>query len=323
MRVEQVRAFVALAEELNFRRAAARLFVSQPTLTAQIHQLERTLGVALFDRGPGGTRVSSDGEDLLPVARDVLRAVDDLLGRTASRPGGPRGEERPRRRVRIGIGPGGIGAATWPALQALVTRRPDLEPTAVPLVFSTALPALDRGDVEAVLLHGPVDEVGRRRVTTVGRVRVAVIVPTHHWLAVRASLALDDVVPLIRAVPPQEMSEAFARFWLLTEHPLAAATGVRLGSEETHAMAVEVARTGLVGLWPSDVAVPASSGAVVRPLAEERWAPLQVVTREGWAGADDLVAAAEAAVRAVAPVPAGAAPVRVPPPAEPATDHEA
>ena len=61
----------------------------------------------------------------------------------------------------------------------------------------------------------------------------------------------------------------------------------------------------------------------MRPLAEERWAPLQVVTREGWAGADDLVAAAEAAVRAVAPVPAGAAPVRVPPLAEPATDHEA
>jgi Bacterial regulatory helix-turn-helix protein, lysR family len=43
MRLEQVRAFVVLAEELNFRRAAARLFVSQPTLTAQLHQLERDL----------------------------------------------------------------------------------------------------------------------------------------------------------------------------------------------------------------------------------------------------------------------------------------
>ena len=58
MRVEQVRAFVVLAEELNFRRAAARLFVSQPTLTAQLHQLERDLGVVLFDRGPGGTRLT-------------------------------------------------------------------------------------------------------------------------------------------------------------------------------------------------------------------------------------------------------------------------
>ena len=89
MRVEHVRAFVALAEELNFRRAAARLFVSQPTLTAQIHQLERSLGVVLFDRGPGGTRVSDAGEEQLPVAREVLRALDDLVdvagGRTGAR----------------------------------------------------------------------------------------------------------------------------------------------------------------------------------------------------------------------------------------------
>ena len=54
MRVEPARALVALAEELNFRRAAARLFVSQPALTAQLHPLERDLGVTLFDRGPGG-----------------------------------------------------------------------------------------------------------------------------------------------------------------------------------------------------------------------------------------------------------------------------
>lgn len=321
MRVEQLRAFVALAEELNFRRAAARLYVSQPTLTAQIHQLERTLGVALFDRGPAGTRVSADGEDLLPVARDVLRAVEDLLERAGSQPGGPPGRQR-RRRVRIGLGPGGLGEATWPALQALVARRPDLEPTAVPLVFSTALPALDRGDVEAVLLHGPVDEVGRRRVSTVGCVRVAVILPTHHWLAARPSLTLDDVVPLIRAVPPPEMSESFARFWLLAEHPRAASSGLRLDSEETPALAREVARGGLVGLWPADVVVPASSGAVVRPLAEERWAPLQVVTREGWAEADDLVAAAEAAVRAAEPVRAAAAAARGRS-AEPPADHEA
>ena len=52
MRVEQVRAFVVLAEELNFRRAAARLFVSQPTLSAQLRKLEQYLGVDLVERQP-------------------------------------------------------------------------------------------------------------------------------------------------------------------------------------------------------------------------------------------------------------------------------
>ena len=260
MRVEHVRAFVALAEELNFRRAAARLFVSQPTLTAQIHQLERDLGVVLFDRGPGGTTVSSDaGERLLPVAREVLRALDDLVDVAGGRTG-TRASTAHRRRVRVGVGPGGLGAATWPALQAFAARRPDLDLAVVSLAFTTALPALDRGEVEALLLHGPVDELGRRRVTTVGCVPVAVLVPTHHWLAGAPSLAVDDVVPHVRAVPPPEMGAAFTRFWLLTDHRLSPSVGVRLDGEETLAMAREVARQGFVGFWPSDVA----RAAVVR-----------------------------------------------------------
>ena len=62
--------------------------------------------------------------------------------------------------------------------------------------------------------------------------------------------------------------------------------------------------------------MPASSGAVVRPLAERRWAPLQVVTREGWAPADDLVAAATGAVAAAGGFVAPGADGVVPPPAD-------
>jgi len=303
MRVEHVRAFVVLAEELNFRRAAARLFVSQPALTAQLHQLERELGVILFDRGPGGTRLTEAGRDLLPDARDVLRATDGLLGGAAPwRVRGPEVRVAPRA-VRVGIGPGGIGSATWLAFQLLIERRPDLDPRGVPLTFSSALPALDRGEVEAVLLHGPVDDEGRRQVWTVGHVAVAVIVPALHWMAARPTITVDDVAPLARAVPPPEMSEAFARFWMLSEHPLARPTaGLRLTSEETQAMAKEASRAGLVGLWPSDVAVPSNAGVVIRRLATERLAPLQVVTRPAWRGTDDLVAAAMASVEETAAI---------------------
>lgn len=112
MRIEHVLAFTVLAEELNFRRAAARLYVSQPTLTAQIHGLERDLGVVLFERGREGTRLTDDGTALLPLARQVLRSLDDLeSGRgaaTTPRPttcgsGWPRtGSARRRGRPRAG-----------------------------------------------------------------------------------------------------------------------------------------------------------------------------------------------------------------------------
>ena len=217
MRVEHVRAFVVLAEELNFRRAAARLFVSQPTLTAQLHQLERDLGVTLFDRGPGGSRADRAGAELLPAAREVLGAVDELSHRAGAGP-----PPRRRRRVRVGLGPDGIGAATWLAVQAFAAARPDLELSVTPLVFSTVLPAFDRGDVDALLLHGPVDELGSRRVVTVGTVPVGALVPRHHWLADRRTVDLHEVVPYIRAVPPREMGEAFIRFWY-PPHPERAA----------------------------------------------------------------------------------------------------
>ena len=290
MRVEQVRAFVVLAEELNFRRAAARLFVSQPTLTAQLHLLERDLGVALFDRGPAGTRLTTCGAELLPAAREVLRSIADFTELAGTAPAPPR-----RRRVRVGIGPDGIGTATWPAIQALAAARQDLEPSVTPLVFSTVLPAFDRGDVDALLLHGPVDELGSRRVVTVAEVPVGVILPRNHWLADRPAVDLDDVVPYFRVVPPSEMGDAFTRFWFPPHR--SRPTPVHLTSEQTPEMASEAARTGLVGLWPTDVAVPVASGAVVRPLVQPLRAPLQVVVRHGWPLAGDLVAAVHEGLR--------------------------
>ena len=287
MRVEQVRAFVVLAEELNFRRAAARLFVSQPTLTAQLHQLEHHLGVELFDRGPGGTRLTPRGSELLPAAREVLASIDELSHLAGSGP--PPGR---RRRVRIGLGPDGIGAATWPAIQALAGAREDLEPNVTPHLFSTVLAAFDRGDVDALLLHGPVDAGPTRTVVTVGTVPVGVLVPRHHWLARRTAIPVDEVMPHMRAVPPHEMGEAFTRFWYPAHH--GRPSPVRMTSEQTPQMASEAARSGLVGLWPSDVPVPSASGAVLRPLVEELHAPLQVVVRPGWPLTDDLVEAARA-----------------------------
>jgi DNA-binding transcriptional LysR family regulator len=297
MRVEHVRAFVALAEELNFRRAAARLFVSQPALTAQLHQLERDLGVTLFDRGPGGTRLTDRGASLLPAAREVLRSTEHLSDLAGG--GWPAWRHQ---RVRVGLGPDGIGPATWLALRTLTSIRPDLELTVAPLVFRTALPALDGGDVDALLLHGPVDEVGPRRVVTVGWVPVGVLMPRHHWLAHRADVDLDAVLPLLRALPPRQMGEAFTQFWFLPDRLRSPPPAVQMASERSPAMASEAARTGLVGLWPADIVVPPASGAVVRPLADPAWAPLQVVVRLGWPLADELVAATRDAVRATAPL---------------------
>jgi DNA-binding transcriptional LysR family regulator len=80
-----LRAFVAVAEELHFTRAAARLYVAQQALSRDIRRLERELGTELFTRTTRQVLLTVDGERLLPHAHAVLAAYDDLGAAFADR----------------------------------------------------------------------------------------------------------------------------------------------------------------------------------------------------------------------------------------------
>ncbi|MFD5429126.1 LysR family transcriptional regulator [Streptomyces sp. NPDC127084] len=73
-----LRAFVAVATELHFTRAAARLFTAQQALSRDIRRLERGLGAELFVRTTRQVTLTAEGERLLPYARRVLAAHDEL-----------------------------------------------------------------------------------------------------------------------------------------------------------------------------------------------------------------------------------------------------
>ncbi|WP_043679618.1 LysR family transcriptional regulator [Streptomyces xylophagus] len=75
-----LRAFVVVAEELHFTRAAARLYLAQQALSRDVRRLERELGAELFVRTTRQVTLTADGERLLPYARRVLAAQDELLG---------------------------------------------------------------------------------------------------------------------------------------------------------------------------------------------------------------------------------------------------
>ncbi|MFI8192144.1 LysR family transcriptional regulator [Streptomyces sp. NPDC085946] len=74
-----LRAFVTVAEELHFTRAATRLYVAQQALSRDVRRLERELGADLFVRTTRQVTLTADGERLLPYARRVLQAQDELL----------------------------------------------------------------------------------------------------------------------------------------------------------------------------------------------------------------------------------------------------
>ncbi|GCB48883.1 LysR family transcriptional regulator [Streptomyces sp. NL15-2K] len=74
-----LRAFLAVAEELHFTRAAARLYVAQQALSRDVRRLERELGAELFVRTTRQVTLTADGERLVPYARRALEAQDELL----------------------------------------------------------------------------------------------------------------------------------------------------------------------------------------------------------------------------------------------------
>src|SRR5919205_1714298 len=82
--VRHLRAFVAVAEELNFGRAAARLFLSQPALSRQIRGLERLVGCDLLRRSTHRVELTIAGEALLTRARALITDLDSAIAATRS-----------------------------------------------------------------------------------------------------------------------------------------------------------------------------------------------------------------------------------------------
>lgn len=79
MDIQLLRAFIALSDELHFGNAAKRLHCSQPTLSQQITRLEQMTNAALFERNTRAVRLTTNGLQLLPIARDTVESADHFM----------------------------------------------------------------------------------------------------------------------------------------------------------------------------------------------------------------------------------------------------
>src|SRR5690242_7035894 len=91
MELRRLRYFVAVAEHLNFRRAAEALQTSQPSLSQQVRGLEAELGVELFERTKRRVRLTDAGSELLHGARQAIAEFDSATRRAKEARSGVRG----------------------------------------------------------------------------------------------------------------------------------------------------------------------------------------------------------------------------------------
>jgi DNA-binding transcriptional LysR family regulator len=125
MELRHLRSFIAIAEERSFTRAAERLWVAQPGLSAQIRRLEGELGVRLFDRHTRGVDLTDAGELFLERARIALAAAEDALATGQHLAEGLFGS------VRVGFAMSARSSLGQRLLETLADDRPKVEVTVI------------------------------------------------------------------------------------------------------------------------------------------------------------------------------------------------
>lgn len=190
MELRQLRYFVAVAEELNFSRAAGRMYLSQPALSQQIHKLERELGVWLFDRTNNRIGLTEAGETLLEGARRVLAQVEQTTRATREAGGADRSH--------LGVGFPEYANHTFVAdiLQAFQERRPsvDLEEHEMFTLQETLqqIDGLKGGSLDAGFLLAPIgdEELDSEHVLDI---ELVAAIPEKHPLAASDEVRMGDL----------------------------------------------------------------------------------------------------------------------------------
>jgi DNA-binding transcriptional LysR family regulator len=192
----QAEAFLAVAEELHFGRAAERLRVSQPRISRLIARLERQVGAKLFDRTSRRVALTPLGEqfrDELGAAYAQLQAAVDHARRAAREAAG---------QLRIGF----ANTTEGPALSRLVAvfeaRHPGCQVTLQEVPVTEAYAALRAGEID-VLIHWLVgDEPDLTPGPAIDRQDRVVAVAVSHPLARRETVSVEDLAGQPVARPP-------------------------------------------------------------------------------------------------------------------------
>ncbi len=150
--LQQLRGFAAVAEELHFGRAAARLNLTQPPLTRQIQGLERSLGVSLFDRTGRGVRLTAAGEVFLEHCRRVLALLEVAPDATRRAADGQTGT------LRIAFTAIGAYAVLADFLAMVRKRTPGVSVELTELVSPYQLQALADLSIDIGLVRPPIPD---------------------------------------------------------------------------------------------------------------------------------------------------------------------
>jgi DNA-binding transcriptional LysR family regulator len=254
--------FLAVAEERNFGRAAARLGMSQPPLTEQIQVLEQALKVKLFDRSRRGAQLTSAGAAILPAVRKFSAQMEAL--------------ELAVREAVAGHGTlltiGAVTSAMLDPLPQLVaklrTSYPDITVSVKEIDSAEAVQALESGDLDLAFARLEGDLGPNVKAAPLAIDVLAVAVPSAHPLANKARIRMADLSNEGFVMFPRQVSPAYFDTLVLSCRSHGFTPRVL---HEARSVASQIALVGCgqgIALVPSRLKKLAADAVVFRPLKE-------------------------------------------------------
>ena len=259
LELRELRYFLAVAEELNFTRAAERLHLAQQALSASIRNLEGDLGVQLFTRSTRHVALTAAGEALVAGARHVLESAAEAVDDVTRVGGGQAG------RLIIGFS---TAAGSVPRVRDLIRRfsqsAPDVDVRLVEFDFGDPTAGLGSGGSQVAFVFNPLPEASLDGITVFEDMR-HVALPTGHPLAAKAEVRAADLsgLPWLRVPAPDS---PWTRFWF--RHPLGETqAGAEIRTADEWVPAIEAGR-GVAFTLPTVMANFPNTRIVTRPVVD-------------------------------------------------------
>jgi LysR family transcriptional regulator, hca operon transcriptional activator len=175
MELRHLRCFVAVAEELNFTRAAKRLHTAQPWLSQQIIQLEESVGTKLLERSKHQVKVTAAGRVFLRDCREILQKVDQSVELAVKVAHAEVGE------LSIGLSPP-AEVLVMPQLPRIMNEVPGVSGQLHCMSTPQQIAALRRYTIDVGFLRGPLEEPDLVS-EEILREEIVVVLPANHRLA--------------------------------------------------------------------------------------------------------------------------------------------
>lgn len=186
MQIHQLRYFLALTQELSFKQAAARVHISQPTLSQQIKKLEDELGSPLFERSNRHVRLTEAGHKFLPYAQNAMDAISKGLNEIKEN------SDEISGLIHLGVIPT-ICAYLMPnILKTLRKNFPKIQISLYEETTSSLIEKLKQGKLDIGILALPIHEKGLAEKKLASEEYFAGI-PLSHPLAKRSAITRKDL----------------------------------------------------------------------------------------------------------------------------------